>query len=504
MIDFSVFANRILTDSHAWLITGKAGSGKEDFFLSLQSAKTVLVSLEVASCLIEEERKNDDSEFIEGGVDIGRTAGSYIAEVLHDKKSFQLKDSPEVQLCGIQPILNRGLKYLSTGEIRRTLLCRALLSHCPILLLSDPFAGLDIHSHRILFDFFNSIVAKKIDGLPRLILCTERFCEIPPAITYILEFSEGNVSFCGICADYKAELKKRARSTAPQKRQKRSVFLAELDVASVASAVITKDIPIISGKMQSKQLGNLPTNQLASKTAKSHKKELVSFKNVSVAWGGHKVLNKIDWVLYEGEHWLIRGPNGSGKTTVLELITGDNTQVYSNDIRIFGRKRGTGETIWDIKKKLGIVSYRLHLEYRMLGNTDIEAVILSGFYDSIGLYQPRSQLMQDVTQKWLRLMGFEKRKTQSFLSLSYGEQRAVLIIRAAIKSSPILILDEPCHGLDDEWRNKIFDLMDYIAKEEKSTLLHVTHDPTEVRPFEKHILELHPNESPMYKIIRKF
>jgi molybdate transport system ATP-binding protein len=208
-----------------------------------------------------------------------------------------------------------------------------------------------------------------------------------------------------------------------------------------------------------------------------------------------------------GEHWFIRGPNGSGKTTLLELITGDNMQVFSNEVSLFGSRRGTGETLWDIRKKLGIVSYRLHLEYRMVGGTAVEDVVASGFHDSIGLYEPKTDTEKIAVARWLALAGaagtdFSRKAREPFSSLSYGEQRALLIVRATVKSAPLLILDEPCHGLDEESRAMVLGLLDIIAGQGRSTILHVTHDPSEARPFEKNILELCPGETPMYRTIR--
>ena len=195
------------------------------------------------------------------------------------------------------------------------------------------------------------------------------------------------------------------------------------------------------------------------------------------------------------------GPNGCGKTTFLELITGDNMQVFCNDIKIFGKPRGSGETIWDIKQKLGIVSYRLHVEYRMVGGTSLRNVIISGFHDSIGLYEVPTDVEISAAEKWLALGGFEGRGSESFGNLSYGEQRAILILRAAVKCPQVLILDEPCHGLDEKTRRKILDLIEIIAESGTTTLLHVTHEPSEVLTCEKHILEFHPGENPMYRII---
>ena len=222
--------------------------------------------------------------------------------------------------------------------------------------------------------------------------------------------------------------------------------------------------------------------------------------DVNVGWGDTRVLRNINWTLKKGEHWLIRGPNGSGKTTFLELITGDNQQVFCNDVRLFGCRRGSGETIWDIKHRLGIVSYRLHVEYRMVGSS-LREVIMSGFHDSIGLYEAPSDVEREAAEKWLELGGFKGRGSESFNSLSYGEQRAVLILRAAVKCPPVMILDEPCHGLDDTFREKILSLLEIIAESGTTTLLHVTHEASEVLPCEKHVLELLPGKDPMYKIV---
>ena len=139
----------------------------------------------------------------------------------------------------------------------------------------------------------------------------------------------------------------------------------------------------------------------------------------------------------------------------------------------------------------------------MVGGTSLKDVIVSGFRDSIGLYEAATDVETDAAKKWLKLGGFEGRETETFGNLSYGEQRAVLILRSAVKCPKILILDEPCHGLDEQYREKILQLMELIASGGTTTLLHVTHDPSEVLPCEKHILELHPGENPMYKIITK-
>ncbi len=505
--------------NQAWLVIGPNGGGKAHFVKALTgdleispnpneseenlsiysnvlSDSVEVVSLERAAELIEEERNLDESEYIDGGVDIGRTGRIFIAEgiVGKIKKGSELPEIakkieafPAVKLCGVEKILDRGIKYMSTGEIRRTLLARALISGKKLLILSDPFAGLDVESRKILLDFFNTITSKQLSknfensGFPYVILCMERYCEIPEAITDVLEFTSGKISFCGKKTEFEKILQERNEKNALLRDENKKSFANELENIKKESSIIIEETE------------KNPQNELIP---------LIEMKNVNVGWEEKQVLKNLNWTLYKNQHWLIQGPNGCGKTTFLELITGDNRQVFCNDIKIFGAPRGSGETIWDIKKKLGIVSYRLHVEYRMLKNVSLKEVIISGFHDSIGLYEKVSDVELNAAKKWLKLAGFENRENENFSALSYGEQRAILILRAAVKSPEILILDEPCHGLDDNFRQKILDLLELIAESGTTTLLHVTHERSEVLKCEKYILEFHPGEEPMYKIIQ--
>lgn len=506
----------------AWLVIGPNGGGKADFLQALSGKNqfvdnatnstlctcfensTETVSLERAALLIQEERDLDESEYMDR-IDEGRSGRRFICEVLggpdarHRSSPLppiasRLETLPEVKLCGVEKILDRGLKFMSTGEIRRTLLCRALLSGKKLLILSDPFAGLDAQSRSILLEFFQKMVKRQNEGSlngTSIILAMERYHEIPDSITNVLEFSDKKVSFCGTKKEYESLLAERNALKEQERSAEKQEFLSQLSEAQ--GAVVAEAV--------SEAGAGVPESD--SDAQNSPENALVCMNGVNVGWDGRQVLKDFSWKVLPGQHWFIRGPNGSGKTTLLELITGDNKQVYCNDVWLFGRKRGTGESIWDIKKNLGIVSYRLHVEYRMVGGTCLEDVIISGFRDSIGLYEQKTDMEISAAKKWLRLAGFEGRETESFGSLSYGEQRAVLIMRAAVKSPKLLILDEPCHGLDEQYRQKILDLLETVALSGTTTLLHVTHDPTEVLEAEKHILELCPGEEPMYRIIEK-
>ena len=406
----------------AWLVIGPNGGGKADFLQALSGKNqfvdnatnstlctcfensTETVSLERAALLIQEERDLDESEYMDR-IDEGRSGRRFICEVLGGPDArhrstplppiaSRLETLPEVKLCGVEKILDRGLKFMSTGEIRRTLLCRALLSGKKLLILSDPFAGLDAQSRSILLEFFQKMVKRQNEGSlngTSIILAMERYHEIPDSITNVLEFTDKKVSFCGSKKEYESLLAERNALKEQERSAEKQEFLSQLSEAQ--GAAVAEAVSEVGA--------GVPESD--SDAQNSSENTLVCMEGVNVGWDGRQVLKDFSWKVLPGQHWFIRGPNGSGKTTLLELITGDNKQVYCNDVWLFGHKRGTGESIWDIKKNLGIVSYRLHVEYRMVGGTCLEDVIISGFRDSIGLYEQKTDMEISAAKKWLRL-----------------------------------------------------------------------------------------------------
>ena len=190
-------------------------------------------------------------------------------------------------------------------------------------------------------------------------------------------------------------------------------------------------------------------------------------------YNGNIVFEDLDWCINPGEHWQLTGPNGSGKTCLLTLITGDHPQCYNNDILVFGYQRGQGESIWDIKQHIGYVSTELQWEYRV--SINLLNVIISGFYDSIGLYNKSTDVQQKIAGQWLQLLGMEDRAGRPFNQLSYGDQRLLLIARAMVKHPHMLILDEPCLGLDDMNRRLVLALVEKIVDGSETTVLYVNH-----------------------------
>ena len=217
--------------------------------------------------------------------------------------------------------------------------------------------------------------------------------------------------------------------------------------------------------------------------------ELISLKDGFAGYGDKRLFAGLNLNIYDGDHTLITGPNGCGKSTLLDIIVGDNPKCYVNDLTIFGHKRGSGESIWDIKKHMGIVSPALHRDHRI---TDTALnVVLSGLYDSIGLYTKVSSGAEiKKAKQWLSWLSLADKSNLSFRRLSFAEQRLVLIGRALVKGPKLLILDEPTQGLDDVHRKNLLDLLESIAERRLSTILFVSHRTDEYRPFFKNRIML--------------
>jgi molybdate transport system ATP-binding protein len=214
---------------------------------------------------------------------------------------------------------------------------------------------------------------------------------------------------------------------------------------------------------------------------------LVQLERGTVRYGDFVVFENLDFSVRPGEHTLIEGPNGSGKSTLLEMICGDHPQGYSNALSLFGRRRGSGETVWDIKKNVGMVSPKLHRDYRVGGS--VEDAIVSGLYDSIGVYRERESSHRARAMRWLAWLELAVAPSHAFRELSFGEQRMCLIARAAIKVPPLLVLDEPTAGLDADNQLRVLELIESLCSQHKSTVLFVTHRSDERDFWLTHISE---------------
>ncbi|MBA6151795.1 ATP-binding cassette domain-containing protein [Gelidibacter maritimus] len=216
---------------------------------------------------------------------------------------------------------------------------------------------------------------------------------------------------------------------------------------------------------------------------------LVKFYKVSVNYGEQSIVKNISWEIKHGEFWQLIGPNGSGKSTLLALITGDNPKAFGQDITIFDRKKGSGESVWDIKKNIGYFS--THLTELFERNHTVGQMVLSGFFDSVGLYVKPSAMQQQKALQWLDVIEMRHLKDAYFNRLSLGQQRLVLIIRAVIKQPPLLILDEPFEGLDPENTALVSQLINGLVEYSEIAIIYVSHT-IENSLAPSHIYELMP------------
>jgi molybdate transport system ATP-binding protein len=334
----------------------------------------------------------------------------------------------------IRPLLTRPLIQLSNGENKRVQLAIALLESPDLLILDNPFLGLDTEGRATLHDIINRLAAK---GIQLLLITSAR--EMPAAITHVARLDAGEWTFQGP--------KQQFHPPAEPVRQ------VQLDTGVL------------------KQLQQLSPSPEQFSFA-------VKMTDVNVHYGEKILLQHIDWEVKKGERWNVSGPNGAGKSTLLSLITADNPQAYANDIWLFDRKRGSGETIWEVKQKIGFVSPELHL-YFDYGATCFE-VIASGLFDTIGLFRPLTDEQAGQVILWMRLLSLYHLRISRLAQLSTGQQRMVLLARALIKNPPMLILDEPCQGLDEEQTGYFRQLIGLLCNTLGTTLIYVSHYKEEI------------------------
>jgi molybdate transport system ATP-binding protein len=195
--------------------------------------------------------------------------------------------------------------------------------------------------------------------------------------------------------------------------------------------------------------------------------------DVAVIYGGKPILKDINWVVNRGEKWNISGSNGAGKSTLLSLITADNPQAYANEIYLFDKKRGSGESIWDIKKLIGFISPEMHLYFEHVAT--VFETIASGLFDTIGLFRKINETQVKYVDQWLEILSLQPFKHKNLNQLSLGQQRLILLARALIKNPPLLILDEPCQGLDSDQIENFKHIVDRICLHFDTTVIYVSH-----------------------------
>jgi len=433
-----------------WAFIGSNGSGKSAFSsalneqLTLQSGSVVglntltkaVVSLEEQNRIIEREAERDESD-ITNEVFQGTPVIELLSEINDDINLIQHWANG----FGIAHLMDEGFRKLSTGESRKVILIRALLSQAELIIFDEPFEGLDANSQRFLADTLSELHQQQ----QSMILILNRLDEVPDWVTHL-------------------------------------GFLHNLSLLAQGTKASLLESETVKAFLTFNQAElNLPERDPCSpKLSLPAGDPLFQLNQGRVAYSDRLIFKDLDWRVEPGDHWAILGPNGCGKSTLLNLISGDHPQCYANDLTVFGIKRGSGESIWDIKQHIGIISAALQWNYK--AGTNVISTVLSGLFDSIGLYSQVDEHQKNLALAWLKQVKLDHQANTPLHQLSYGEQRLVLICRAMIKQPALLILDEPCQGLDEPNRQLVLGFIELLSQQSATTLLYVTHHASDLLP----------------------
>ncbi|MXV16194.1 ATP-binding cassette domain-containing protein [Hufsiella ginkgonis] len=331
-------------------------------------------------------------------------------------------------------LLGKQVIKLSNGETRRLLFASALLRNPQLLLLDSPFTGLDSASRPAMDKIITEITRSGIT-----VMVATSPAELPEAVTHVAVMDAGDI----VSRGPKAVFDPASMSTAAG---------VMADIGELTALLALNPIPVFA--------------------------DIIAMNAISLRYDNVTVLDNISWHVRQGDAWALLGPNGAGKSSLLSLITGDNPQAYANDIILFDRKRGTGESIWDIKKRIGYVSPEM-LQYFPSGSTCVQ-VTESGFYDTQGLFRPSNAAYRALCVRWMKILEIEEAANQPFNKVSASVQRLCLLARALVKTPVLLVLDEPCQGLDEHQQLHFKNLVDVICRLSNITLIYVTHYPGEL------------------------
>ena len=462
---FKLYQNRFLdlpdlqiNANDFWVVVGSNGSGKTAFSLALSGKlplyaghyenhfnRICVLSFEKQQAILAQTFKERNNDMVSPD-DFGKTAQQII---LHKSDNIELCRYYAQQLK-IDTLLQRPFMQLSTGESRKVLLAQALVSEPDLLILDEPFAGLDKQSVRDWQDLLHRLKQKTA-----LVLIINRFAEILPEATHLALLERNQLILQG------------KREEIENQTIFRQLCYAEYSVDTPWPQSATPPISL------------------------DPQQNPFELKNVTVQYGEQKILDNLTWTVKPKQNWWIKGPNGAGKSTLLSLLTGDHPQAYSNQVILFGKQRGSGETVWEIKQKIGYVSSQLHMDYRV--NCSVSDVIVSGFFDSIGVYQKVPDALRIKAMQWLARLNLTAAAQLPFRSLSWGQQRLLLITRAMVKHPPVLILDEPLQGLDGLNRKLVKHFIEQLVTNSHTQLLFVSHQDQDAPDCITHLFEFIPN-----------
>ena len=381
-----------------------------------------------------------------------------LAPTNHFSERLSLRDELLSRL-GARHLLARRLHQLSNGELRKIEMIRALMQNPKILVIETPLAGLDEASRSIMQEILKTLMQRRDVSI---LLVDAALESLPEGLTHML------------CVSGRRVLKQGPYSEVVNDPAVTSLFAPTAEPDPGPALSLLPEAPFLSGSQR------------------INESSLIAMHRVSLCYGGVDVLKDISWRMQPGEHWAIQGPNGAGKSSLMSLILADNPQAYANEIWLFGKKRGSGESIWEIKQHIGFVAPELQLAYS--GGFTCRQVVCSGFFDSIGLYRDPGKERKARAEQWIRALHLENLADRFFRDVSEGEKRLALIARALVKSPRLLVLDEPCSALDKSRCSRIIRVLDLLVNHRSNPgaphLLYITHQQAEIPAAVTHVMRL--------------
>ena len=443
--------NFALARGQHWCVFGSNGAGKSllakllcDMLVSGDDLQ--VVSFEQQQQLWALDNRHDISEYSDTALDQGTTVGSLILGETPPDADCRARYAALLAALDLQNLLSRGIRYLSSGQVRKALLARALYRRPRLLVLDDPLESVDRDSRQRIA----AVLRQWMGPHNCTLLLSRRQRDILPGITHLALMENLRMVEQGPLQEVQA-------GATWQRLAQREVVLP---------ASLPRPLP-------------LPHRQ-AALAELDPEQPLFELHNVDAGYQGHLVLKQFSWTLRRSQHTLIEGPNGCGKSTLLSLINGENHKAYGQDVTLFGHRRGSGETVWDVKARFGTVSNELHNKY--VKGWKVLDVVVSGFFASVGLYDDSGASERNAALAWLDTFAIAALAGEYYHEQSFGQQRLVLLARAMVKHPAILILDEPCVGLDDYYRALILGTVDLIAATTATQIIYVSHTDDE-RPM---------------------
>lgn len=440
-IIFQDVSFEILENRH-YAIVGSSGSGKTTLLKCLAGQFFYKGSIEqeqgISIAFVEQQHhfknlSNTSSFYYQQRFNSIDAEDAQTVEDYFQQEGYNKEENLMLHQFGFGSLWKKRLIQLSNGENKRVQLSLALLQKPRVLLLDNPFLGLDNNARQTL----NAILETAAKNSVSIILVSNPQL-IPGFITDVLESKEGGKFQLVDSGDFALQ---------------HNSFVPRIEIdRSMLEQLISKGDEIFN--------------------------VAIKMKNVHVRYGENIILEDIDWQVKRGERWSLSGPNGAGKSTLLSLINADNPQAYANEIYLFDKRRGRGESIWDIKKRIGYVSPELHLYFESF--ITVFDVVASGLFDTIGLFRALQEEQKQLVKQWIKLLHLEDSIHKLLISLPLGKQRLVLLARALVKNPPLLILDEPAQGLDEEQTAFFKTIIEQICLQSEKTLIYVTHLKEEV------------------------